>query len=87
LPIARTAFTIVPMIDSAQDLAAAVRRLADEYRDRCLWFLRDDFQPDTPEGQWQVLDYIERYGDLAGYRRARVLKRWLSQHTSAPSAG
>ena len=39
--------------------------LVEEYRDRCLWFLRPDYMPSTPEETRQVLDLIERYGDLA----------------------
>lgn len=75
------------MAEPQHDVAEAVRRLADEYRDRCLWFLRADFAPATPGELERVLDSIERYADLAGYRQARALKRWLSATTSAPSAG
>jgi hypothetical protein len=34
-----------------------------------------------------VLNYIERHGDVAGYRRAARWRQWLSAHSSAPSAG
>lgn len=51
--------------------------LIEEYRDRCLWFLRPDYLPGTPEEARRVLDLIERYGDRAGYRRAEEIKAWL----------
>ena len=68
-------------------LSQAVNRLVDEYRVRCLWFLRPDYYPTTPEDQLRVLGYIERHGDREAFRRAAMLKRWLSPHSSAPSAG
>lgn len=64
-----------------------MRRLVDDYRDRCLWFLRRDYYPSTTAEQLTVLDYVERYGDLAAYQRARTLRQWLSPSSSAASAG
>jgi len=74
---------------SVLDLAVAseARALVDEYRRRCLWFLRPDYYPDTADDVIRVLGYIERHGDLDAFRRAGVLRQWLSRHTSAPSAG
>jgi hypothetical protein len=66
--------------------AEAVDRLVDEYRVRCLWFLRPDYYPSTLEEQLRVLEYIERHGDREAFRRAATLKRWLSLPSSAPSA-
>ena len=66
--------------------SAAVNELVEQYRDRCLWFLRRDYYPATHEERLRVLAYIERYGDLEAYRRAGTLKRWLLQTSSAPSA-
>jgi hypothetical protein len=66
--------------------ADALHRLIDEYRTRCLWFLRSDYYPSTPEEQIRVLRYIERYGDREGFRRAREIRQWLSPSSSAPSA-
>lgn len=68
-------------------LSLAVNRLVDEYRARCLWFLRLDYYPTTPQDQLRVLGCIERHGDREAFRRAAMLKRWLSPHSSAPSAG
>lgn len=46
-----------------QAAAEAVRRLVDQYRIRCLWFLRPDYYPSTPEEQLRALEYIERHAD------------------------
>ncbi len=67
-------------------VAEAVDRLVDEYRLRCLWFLRPDYYPSMLEERLRVLGYIERHGDLEAFRRAAGLKRCLSQSSSAPSA-
>jgi hypothetical protein len=68
-------------------VAGEVDRLVDEYRVRCLWFLRPDYYPSTTEERIRVLEYIERRGDREGFRRAARVKRWLSRDSSAPSAG
>ena len=52
--------------------------LIECYRVRCLWFLAEDFVPETPEQAMRVLEYIEHYGDREGFVRARRLKQWLS---------
>jgi len=61
------------MTDWREELA----RLIEEYRDRCLWFVRPDFMPATTEQILRTLDQIERYGDRAAYERAEAIKRWL----------
>lgn len=63
----------------------AIDRLVDEYRTRCLWFLRPDFYPATTATRLRVLDYIQRYGDREGFRRAAALRTWLSHHSSTRS--
>ena len=65
---------------------AAIDVLVDRYRDRCLWFLRSDYYPATDAERLRLLTYIEQYGDVAAYRQAGKLKRWLSQSSSAPFA-
>ena len=55
------------------------------YRSRCLWFLAEDFVPETPEQTVRVLEYIERYGDCEGFVQARRLKQWLSPSISEAS--
>jgi hypothetical protein len=69
------------------DLEAELRRLVDDYRSRCLWFLREDYYPATPDEILAVLRSIERHGDREGFQRAAVLRRWLSRLSSATSAG
>ena len=69
------------------DRAAELRRLVDDYRRRCLWFLREDYYPATRDEILTVLRHIERHGDREGFRRAAVLRRWLSPPSSATSAG
>ena len=63
-----------------------VNALVDEYRARCLWFLREDYYPQTPTEACRVLEAIERHGDVTAFRKAAVLRQWLSQNSSAPSA-
>ena len=73
--------------DSTAEAIAAVHRLVDEYRARCLWFLRPDYYPSTPEECLRVLGHIERHGDREAFRRAATLRLWFSQNSSASSAG
>jgi hypothetical protein len=77
---------VQPVLDE-RSVAEAVDRLVDEYRVRCLWFLREDHYPKTREERLRVLGYIERYGDREAFRRAGELRQWLSRNSSAPSAG
>jgi hypothetical protein len=63
-----------------------VNSLVDEYRARCLWFLREDYYPQTKPEILKVLDYIERHGDVSAFQRAATLRQWLLQNSSAPSA-
>jgi hypothetical protein len=63
------------------------RRLVDDYRVRCLWFLREGYYPETRAEALRVLDAIQRYGDAEAFRRAGAVKRWLSASSSETSAG
>lgn len=63
-----------------------VVKLIEEYRARCLWFLREDYVPVTPEEIAQTLELIERYGDRDSYLRAEELKQWLLRDSSAMSS-
>jgi hypothetical protein len=65
----------------------SVNALADEYRTRCLWFLRPEYYPETLEAQLRVLGYIERYGDVDGHRRASAIRNWLLHPSNAASVG
>jgi len=64
----------------------SVNALVDEYRTRCLWFLREDYYPQTPADALRVLEYIERHGDVEAFQKAATLRQWLLQNFSAPSA-
>jgi hypothetical protein len=77
---------VQPVLDG-KSVAHAVNQLVDEYRVRCLWFLREDFYPTTLEERLRTLAYIERYGDREAFRRAGELRQWLSRNSSARSAG
>jgi len=80
------------MIAEVQDRAltavehAALAKLVDGYRDRCLWFLRADFLPATLVEALRVLEAIEQHGDLAAFRETRRLRAWLSPPSNATSA-
>jgi hypothetical protein len=67
--------------------ASALRALMDDYRDRCLWFLKPDYYPATEAEALRVLGAIERHGDRAGFQRSSEVRKWLSQGSSAASAG
>lgn len=68
-------------------LDAELRALVDEYRARCLWFLRPDLYPEDREQALRVLGHIETHGDREGFVRAGRLREWLSPSSSEPSAG
>jgi hypothetical protein len=53
-----------------EDLRRQINQLVDEYRDRCLWFLRADYYPTDLPDVPRTLDYIRRYGDREAFRRA-----------------
>ena len=75
------------MTDESERVHSALRALMDEYRSRCLWFLRGDYYPST-EVEWlRVLEQIERHGDREAYRKAGEIRQWLSRHSSFASVG
>ncbi|MCC7416963.1 MAG: hypothetical protein IT176_07445 [Acidobacteria bacterium] len=67
--------------------SGCVRRLVDDYRAQCLWFLRDGYYPETTSEREQVLAAIARHGDLRAFRRVAEVRAWLSQDSSGTSAG
>ena len=67
-------------------LQKEVNALIDQYRARCLWFLREDDYPVDREDMLRTLDYIKRYGDLEAFHRASTLAAWLSTPSSGRSA-
>jgi hypothetical protein len=74
------------MDQDSEGVMQAVNALVDEYRTRCLWFLREDYYPQTSSDACHILEYIERHGDVNAFRRAATLRKWLLQNSSAPSA-
>lgn len=73
-------------VDSEGKASEMVIALVDEYRARCLWFLRPDYYPRSMEDMLRALDYIERYGDREAYQKAARVRQWLSRPSSAESA-
>jgi len=74
-------------METGTEAVAAVNALVDEYRTRCLWFLRSDWYPATLDDRLRALGYIERRGDNAAFQRARALREWLSRNSREASAG
>jgi hypothetical protein len=56
----------VPLIEAAR------RRLIDDYRSRCLWFLRPDYYPSSPAERERVLSLIAQHGDQEAFRRTFI---------------
>jgi hypothetical protein len=64
---------------------SAFRRFVDDNRERCLWFLRTDYYPATPEEAEHILQLIERYGDRRVLSRVADFRQWLSRPFSDAS--
>lgn len=74
------------MSEDPEEFVQSVRSLVDEYRDRCLWFLRRDYVPETDDEILRTLEWIERYGDRHAFQEAARLRAWLSRISRKPSA-
>jgi hypothetical protein len=72
---------------SHQDIARAVDALVDECRIAALWFLRQDYYPQTDLERLRVLESIQKHANVEVFKRAARLQEWLSRHSSATSAG
>jgi hypothetical protein len=72
--------------EGTEQTEAAVNRLLDEYRSRCLWFLRPDYYPVDTAQRLRVLRQIQKHGDLRAFLKAAELRRCLSPASSAASA-
>jgi len=73
------------MVAVPRTLDEAFNALVDDYRTRCLWFLRADYYPVTREERLRVLDYVQRHGDRDAHVRTANLRQWLPQISSADS--
>jgi hypothetical protein len=65
----------------------ALRALVDAYRDRCLWYLRRDYYPETVDEALRIVAAIERHGSCEAFRRAAGVRAWLLPPSSGTSAG
>jgi len=63
-----------------------VRSLIDDYRERCLWFVRSDYYPSSPDEIRRVLQWIRDRGDREAFLRAGKIEQWLSRISSERSA-
>lgn len=59
------------------------RELILQCRRDCLWFTDPSKPSAERESQLAFLSYVERYGNREQFRKARKLKQWLLQHSSA----
>ena len=60
--------------------------VVNDYRGMCLWFFPEDFKPRNTYELNRVLESIERYGDMAAYKRIGRIRKWLSQTSSVESS-
>ena len=74
----------MPSVDLGSD--ETLRSLIDQYRTRCLWFLREGYYPTTTDEVLRVLDAIQHHGDVDAFKRAGALRQWVSASFSAASA-
>lgn len=74
-------------IDDCIPSQDALRAFIRQQRDRCLWFVRLDYEPEDTAAFLRALRHIERHGSRDAYVQARRFREWLSQGTSATSAG
>ena len=67
-------------------LNAEVRSFVDDYRERCLWFVRTDYYPSTADEILRVLRWIRVRGDREAFQRAGKIEEWLSRTSNEKSA-
>jgi hypothetical protein len=59
-------------LDAAFD--AEVHSFVDEYRQRCLWFVRADYYPSTPDEILRVLWWIRGRSDREAFQRSAEIE-------------
>jgi hypothetical protein len=67
------------------ELYEEINRLAEENRATCLWFMSDDYLPETTEARLRVLRHLERHGDRDTFVKARRLRDCLLQNSNEKS--
>ena len=67
------------------DFLEAVHRLVEANRLQCLWFMREDYLPESAPEADRVLAEIELHGDRQAWAEARTLRAWLSQSINTAS--
>lgn len=73
------------MAAPSDSVERAIDALVEECRDRCLWFLRADYRPESDPERMRLLLLIQQHGTRDDWLAAERLKRWLSQRSSEPS--
>jgi hypothetical protein len=83
--VARTADSAASAPTTHAEVVRAVDALVEECRVESLWYLRPDYHPRTDRERQQVLGAIQERCGRDVFRRAGVLKAWLSLHSSDES--
>ena len=65
------------------DILEAVNHLVEANRLQCLWFMREDYLPQSAPEADRVLAEIELHGDRQAWAEARTLRAWLSRTINA----
>ncbi len=60
--------------------------LIRQYRDQCLWFMREDCLPDDRDGLLRAIRHIEQSGTRDAYVQARSIEKWLLRDSNETSA-
>lgn len=67
-----TVMTVREIVNSKE-----LRSVVEDYRSMCFWNFAEDFMPKNHRQIVLALDALERYGDMAAYRRAGEIRQWL----------
>jgi hypothetical protein len=67
------------------DMREAVHGLVEANRLQCLWFMREDYFPESASEIDRVLAEIEARGDRQAWAKARTLRAWLSRTINGAS--
>lgn len=70
-------------MDAKTNMPEGLDALVDQYRAKCLWYMRLDYYPRTPDEALRVLRAIERHGDAEAFKRAATMRQWLVLNSTA----